>query len=838
VGYAAERFLKTVSWEADIQGVIERLGLAADVSRVYIFNNHFDAEGRLLTSMIREWTAGVASPQLDNPAMKNFPLVSGGFERWVRLFQKNETVHGSVRDFPPQERPLLESQQILSLVVVPVFVQKLFWGFIGFDECRRERTWDPAEIEALRTAANILGAAVESQRIRASLEVSESELRALFEAMNDVIIVLDGGGRFLQVASTNPELLFLPAEDMVGKTLAEIFPAVQADMFLNFLRRILETRKPFEVEYTLPVGRERRPVMFSAVLRPMSDDKVILVARDVTEKHRAAEALRLSEEKYRGLFENMIMGVYQTTRDGGILAANPALVRMMGYDAEEEMKATRSVDVYVDPNERDVWAERLNREGEIRNYESVFRRKDGALISVLENARVVRDAKGEILFYEGTLTDITERKNLEAQLRLLANRDSLTNLFNRRRFHEELELQISQASRYDRRAALLWLDLDHFKRINDSYGHRAGDELLMHIARLLQGEIRQADLLARLGGDEFAIFMPHTDPAMAESAAARILETVRAQTFDLDRQRIRLTASIGIALYPEQGTTVDKLLAHADLAMYRAKEEGRDRFSRETAEDEDRKTRASRAAWSAMVREGIEEGRFLLLAQPVLDLRGGSVVQHDLLLRWVSDGGAVVSAESFLNTLQNLDLVQDIDRWATGRALSLLGRLGAAGSTALVSVDVSAKAFGDAELAAALERGLKSIDPSRLIVEVSELSTTPHFPQAQQFLSLLKKLGCRCALGDFGAGLTSLQHLQLLNPDFLKVDKSLIVDLPRQQVHRRLVRAIVQLAHSLDLRVVAEGANQTDTLELLRELEVDLAQGLAVGEPRPLDLVL
>ncbi|OGD19936.1 MAG: hypothetical protein A2Y69_09385, partial [Candidatus Aminicenantes bacterium RBG_13_59_9] len=799
VSYAAEQFLKSASWEMHIQDVIGRLGRAAHASRVHIFKNHFDAEGRLLTSIINEWTAPGIEPQLANPELQGFVFEARGFERWVRLFQKNKPVHGRVRNFPAKERPALESQQIQSLAAVPIFVQMQLWGFIGIDECRRERIWDPAEVESLKTAANILGATIESRKVKTSLEASESELRALFEAMNDIIIVISREGRFLQVAPTNPDLLNLPADDMTGKTLHDLFPADQADEFLGYLRRTLETRQTLEVEYSLPAGRERHSVQFAAVLRPMTGDKVLFVARDITEKKRVAEALRQSEEKYRGLFENMIEGVYQTTPEGRILGANPAMVRISGYDSEEELKSTLSIDSYVDPRERELWAERLIREGEIRNFESVFRRKDGTLLSVLENARVVRDAEGRVLYYEGTLTDITERKNLEAQLRFLANRDSLTNLFNRRRFREELEILINQASRYDPQAALLWLDLDHFKRINDSLGHRAGDELLMHVARLLQEHLRQADLLARMGGDEFAIFMPHADFHRAESAAARILSAIRSHRFELEGQAVSLTASIGIALYPEEGRTVDKLLVQADLAMYRAKEEGRDRLSRETAEDEQHKRQASRNAWVRMVSEGIEAGRFLLYTQPIVDLRSRSVVQEEILLRWITDIGTVVSPASFLITLQDLDLIQDVDRWVARQALALLGRLKASGSRMLVSLNVSPKSFLDQELAAILEKGLKDLDPSRLIVEINEVSAVSQFPQAQHFLSFLKRLGCLCALDDFSAGLSSLQHLKLLSLDFLKIDNSLILDLPRNQANQQLVRAIVQLAHNLEL---------------------------------------
>ncbi|MBM3298190.1 MAG: EAL domain-containing protein, partial [Candidatus Aminicenantes bacterium] len=612
--------------------------------------------------------------------------------------------------------------------------------------------------------------------------------------------------------------LYLPAEDLIGRKLHDVFPAEQADVFLGHIRSMVETRQPMETEYTIPVGPERRPAAFAAVLRPMAGDRVLLVARDITDKRAAEEAIRKSEEKYRSLYENMLEGVYQTTSDGRILSANPALVRMMGYDSEEELKATLSPDAYVNPKERAEWIERLEREGEVRNFEASLRRKDGTLLAVQENARVARGQEGQVLYYEGTLTDVTERKNLEEQLRLLANRDPLTNLFNRRRFHEQLEMQLRQASRYDLRAALLWLDLDHFKEVNDAYGHKAGDEMLLHIARLLQDQVRQADLLARLGGDEFAVFMPHTDLRMAEAAAARILSEIRSRAFEHEGRNIRLTASIGIALYPEQGVTVDKLLTHADLAMYRAKDEGRDRFSRETASDEHHRMRAARAAWTRLIGEGIDQGRFLLYSQPVIELGSRAAAHHELLLRWTEEGGTVVSAESLLSTLQNSDLIRDIDRWVARRALEVLARLRDAGRETVISLNVSAKTFDDPQWADILSRGLINLDPSRLIIEVSEPSTVSQFPQARHFLAFLKSRGCRCALDDFGSGLTSLQHLKLLDVDFLKIDTSLILGLPDRQDSRQLVRAMVQLAHGLEIRVVAEGVDREESLDLLTEL--------------------
>jgi len=836
VSFAAEKFVKAVSWESNIQAVIRRLGRAADVSRIYILKKEISPEGRILGNVLCEWDAPGISSQINNPALKFFSPFDRGFGRWMKALSQGKPICGRVKDFPPAERKLMESMDIKSLIAFPIFFQKELWGLIGFSECRREREWTAAEIDALKTAANILGGAIENEQFRSSLASSERQLRALFTGMSDVILELDQEGRYLKVAPTNADLLYLPAEQLVGRRLHDIFPPEQADIFLDFIRQSLQTKKSVEQEYSLPVGPQRKVAWFAATISPLTEDTVVLVARDITARKKAEEALRRSEERFRGLVENMIEGVYQTTPEGRILAGNPALARLLGFDSEEELRAVQAGEFYVDPEQRQVWTERMARDGEIRNFESVFKRRDGSLIVVQDNARALRDPDGRVLCYEGTLSDITDRKRLEDQLHWLANRDSLTNLFNRRRFHEDLQQQLNQTQRYQQALALLWLDLDRFKNINDSLGHRAGDELLVEIALLLQDRVRKADILARLGGDEFAILMPHTQAGEAETAAARILEAIREHSFRLEQQPVRVTASMGIALYPEHGDSVDKLLGHADLAMYRAKEQGRDRFSLESSSKLRTEAQEYRQVWTWLVDRDFDEKRFFLYAQPVYELGRGGLSHHDLLLRWITDSGLVVSAESLLNLGHRFSLVNDIDRWVVRQAMRLLGGR-KSGPKRVVKISLSGRSLVDRELAAVFENEREGLDPSSLIVGISEQATVSEFPRAQQFFSHLDKLGYQCALDDFGAGLASLQHLRLLNLDVLKIDNSLVQNLGVHRPQQDLVKAIVQLAHSLGLKTLVAGVDEENTRDLLRELGVDLAQGFLLGLPRALDKV-
>lgn len=836
VSFAAEKFVKAVSWESSIQDVIRRLGRAADVSRIYIFKKETSPEGRILANILCEWDAPGISSQINNVAFKSFSPLDSGFGRWIKVFSQGKPIYGRAKDFPLSEQKMMESLDIKSIIAVPIFVQKEMWGFIGFSECRREREWTAAEIDALQAAANILGGAIENEQFRSSLASSERQLRALFEGMSDVILEMDKEGRYLKVAPTNTELLYLPAEQVVGRRLHDIFPQEQADIFLDFIRQSLQTKKSVEREYSLPVGPQRSVTWFAATISPLTEDTVLLVARDITARKNAEEALRRSEERFRGLVENMIEGVYQTTPDGRILAGNPALVRLLGFDSEEELRAVQAKEFFADPEQRQVWIDRMARDGEIRNFESVFKRRDGSLIVVQDNARAIRDPDGRVLCYEGTLTDITDRKRLEDQLHWLANRDSLTNLVNRRRFHEDLQQQLNQTQRYQQPLALLWLDLDRFKNINDGLGHRAGDALLVEIALLLQDKVRKADILARLGGDEFAVLMPHTEIGEAETAAARILQAIREHSFRLEQQPVRITASIGIALYPEHGDSVDKLLGHADLAMYRAKEQGRDRFSLESSSKLRTEAQEYRQVWTWLVDRDFDEKRFFLYAQPVYELSRGTLSHHDLLLRWITDSGLIVSAESFLNLGNRFNLVKDIDRWVVRQAMQLLGRQ-KSGPKRVLKISLSGRALVDRELAAVFENERKGLDPSSLMVGISEMVTISEFPQAQQFFSHLDKLGYQCALDDFGAGLASLQHLRLLNLDVLKIDNSLMQNLRVHRLQQDLVKSIVQLAHSLGLKTLVAGVDEESTRDLLRELGVDLAQGILLGLPRPLDRV-
>lgn len=292
------------------------------------------------------------------------------------------------------------------------------------------------------------------------------------------------------------------------------------------------------------------------------------------ERQRAKTALRAAEAEYRGLFENVIEGVYRSSPDGKLLTANPSLVRMLGYESMEELLEIDLRDLYVNPHDREKWLDRLESRDEIRNSEALLRRKNGESVTVLETSRAVRSESGETLYCEGSLLDITERKQYERHLEYLVNHDSLTGLLSRRRFLQELNREVERAKRYATHGSLLLIDLDDFKEINDTCGHQIGDDVLTAVGRVLTNRLRQTDIVARLGGDEFAVLAPQTAVIEAQTVAAAVLDTLWNGTVRTDGQRHRVGASIGIALIDEECSNAEAVLNRADQAMYLAKSKG------------------------------------------------------------------------------------------------------------------------------------------------------------------------------------------------------------------------------------------------------------------------
>jgi diguanylate cyclase (GGDEF)-like protein len=435
--------------------------------------------------------------------------------------------------------------------------------------------------------------------------------------------------------------------------------------------------------------------------------------------------------------------------------------------------------------------------------------------------------------------EANERRRMEARLAHMATHDHLTGLHNRSRFEDELELQLAHAVRSGRNGAVLWLDLDHFKEINDSLGHIAGDEILREVAERLQSELRSDTLAARLGGDEFAFMLPEVGEGDAENVAERLLEAIRTEPFEAMGHSMRICASIGVVRYPEHSTDAEEILSLADVAMYQAKEQGRDRVCVFDPDRDWQSQLRDRLSWAERIEDALRRGRFELWAQQLSSLKAAPQMRYELLIRMRDDADLIIAPASFLPVAERVGSIREIDRWVVERAIELLEAETAEGRDTWVDVNMSGRSFGDEELLPLIERRLveTGIDPARLGIEITETAAILDLAKARSFVQRLNELGCRFALDDFGSGFSSLAYLRELPIDCLKIDGSYIQKLVSSPQDQHMVKSMVELARGLGVTTVAEFVEDGETLGLLRSYGVDYGQGYFIHRPEPLKAV-
>ncbi len=541
-----------------------------------------------------------------------------------------------------------------------------------------------------------------------------------------------------------------------------------------------------------------------------------------------------------GLVRNALNGIYQSTPNGEFLAVNAEFVRLLGFKSERDLTTVRFEELISDEASLTLVEGDLREREEVRNAEIVLTTKDGSAVDGLLNARAVRTDDGALLYHEGIITDITHIRRQEEQLVHLATHDPLTGLHNRREFSAILERHLLSVKRYGGQGAILWMDLDGFKEINDGLGHKAGDELLASIAHRMRSTIRESDVLARLGGDEFAILYPNVDSTQAEIAATRLLEAIRQHTATIQGQAIRTTASIGIVAFPKHGMQPTELLMQADIAMYRAKRQGRNRFCVYSAEQQNTEVPEQRIDWLRRVREALESDGFILYAQPILDLKTDEVVRYEILLRLIDRDGGIIPPAAFLDIAEQFGLSGDIDRWVLRKVTEILSDAKIMEKGISFAINLSPRTMTDSEFLQQISAmpALDVIGPVRLVMEITETAAIYNIHVAKDFLRTLRGQGYEFALDDFGMGFSSFYQLKNLDVDYLKIDGSFIRNLSRDPVDMHLVRAMVHLAKGLGKQTIAEFVEDQQALDMLREIGVDCAQGFHIGRPRPLDGIL
>jgi diguanylate cyclase (GGDEF)-like protein/PAS domain S-box-containing protein len=622
------------------------------------------------------------------------------------------------------------------------------------------------------------------------------------------------------------------------------------------LDRVATTGEPFDLTYRLirPDGVERTMHGRGAATADGADGRITRVwgtTQDVTDLHELEAGRRLAERRFRAAFEHAPIGVCVLDLDlngpdpGQWVTVNDALAELLGCDRETLLG--RRVSSFLHPEELDVTRHRLAElaagRAERITAECRMLHADGQVVWTLVTVAAVNGDDGRPAYGIGQVVDITERKRFEGQLQYLADHDALTGLFNRRRFEEELDHVLSAAERYERHGAVVVLDLDGFKYVNDTLGHPVGDELMARLSGTLRAELRETDVIARLGGDEFGVILPEVSGPEATAVATKLLRAVERDGIVADDVRhARVTASAGLALFTgTDGLSAEELLVEADIAMYDAKEAGRNRSAVHEREIAGPGRRLSRLSWLERIRTALAEDRFELHAQPIVALGDGDdAPTFELLLRMRADDGELIAPAAFLPIAERFDLVQAIDRWVVGRAVALVRREHAAGRPVTLSVNVSGRTMGDADFAGWLERLLTDtpVPAQRLIVEITETAAIVNLDRARALADTLRRLGCLLALDDFGAGFASFTYLKHLHFDVLKIDGEYVRGLRDNPTDRLVVEAVVAIARGLGTPSLAEFVADSDTLDAVRALGVDYAQGFHLGRPVPIDEAL
>ena len=447
------------------------------------------------------------------------------------------------------------------------------------------------------------------------------------------------------------------------------------------------------------------------------------------------------------------------------------------------------------------------------------------------------EKQGQLKFIAIIARDISSRMQLEMDLRHAAEHDVLTGMFNRRRLVQELSVVLTNPE-HEGGAALLVLGLDDFRSVNDYLGHSAGDRALCDVAALLDLSKRENDFLARLEGDKFAIVLPGVDERLAVAEAQRMLQIMRDSASLIHGQHVRITASIGVALLPDHGSTIDDLMTNADAALYEAKERSRNSVYVYDPKSHHRALSRNRFDWRNHVVDALDRDLLQLYCQPLLNLHSNSIEKYEILLRVPGDDGDLTLPHDFLANAELSGLAQDVDRWVVRQAVRLIAKMGS--GTIQVAVNLSPTSMASKGFLQFVRSELvtEGANPSALILEVTEAAAIRDMRAARSFVRVLQSVGCHFALDDFGTGFSSLALVRDLPVDYIKIDGSFVANLSRHRKNEHIIRAIVDLAHAFGRQTVAEFVDSRATARRLKELQVDFAQGFFIGEPAPVQQMI
>jgi diguanylate cyclase (GGDEF)-like protein/PAS domain S-box-containing protein len=722
--FAAERLASSDGLEAGLAEDLERLGRATGASRVYTFRNDIDEAGRLTMSIAAEWTAPGIAATITDPQNQDHPYAR--FSHWEVALGTGAPVQMTRSQASEVARLDMDAEGVLSLLAVPVFVGDTWWGFIGFDDCERERTWSRAELDALRATAVTLGVVMATDEAYRTTREAEERYRALVEHLPGAVYI-DGLDNTASTLYMSPVI-----ESIVGYTVKEW---------------------------------EDDPDLFPKLLHP--------------------------------------------------------------EDREAALEATA----------------RHNESGEPFRMDYRLTAKDGRTVWIRDEAVVIYGEDGNPLYSQGIMQDITEAKAAQERISYLSYHDALTGLANRAMFTEVAGLALARARRNHLAVAVLFLDLDAFKLVNDSLGPEGGDRLLRQVAERLSESIRDTDTLARRSGDEFLVLLPDLEPGELAEVSAPLLyaETVAGrirgkldEPFEVDGAEIFVSASVGISVGPKDADDVAALLAMAEEAMFQSKRSGPGGLAASQVGTAEAQTKLE---FVTKLRKAVGREEWVLHYQPIVELATGLIKGVEALVRWRTADGEMIPPNEFIPLAEELGLIGAIGDWVVEEVARQDETWLREGIDLEMGFNLSPRQFWQEDLAERILGRLeaKHVDPTRVVVELTESLAMRDPDRAQLVLADLHARGLRLAIDDFGTGYSSLSRLRNLPIDVLKIDRSFISEVDKNSQAARIVAAFIQLGQGLGMTTLAEGIETEEERRFLIEEGCELGQGYFFCRPVPAD---
>lgn len=672
---------------------------------------------------------------------------------------------------------------------------------------------------------------------------SQEELRRFRMALDssiDAVYLIDRAQlRFVDVNETAMATLGYSYEELLALGPQDLKPdAGEQQRIKRRFDEIIQSESKVGMIQTVHQRKDGTRLPVEVYLRAVQSEGrqlLVAVARDITSRLQAEAELRDSEQRFRVAFNQAAVGLAHVAPQGRWLMANQKLCEIVGYSHKELLSLRYQDLTHPDDLPADLELGRRMLAGEVheQSREKRYRHKNGRYIWVNLTSSLVWDASGKPKYYSTVVEDISRRKQVEGELLHLANHDALTGLPNRSLLLDRLSQAIAFADRFSSEVAVMLIDLDRFKNINDSLGHDVGDKIILEISARLLSKVRHGDTVARWGGDEFVVVLGDMGREEAVANFAQKLLEALSQPMTIEGHELYPAGSIGVSLYPKDGDDANALLRNADTAMYRAKDAGRNNFQFYANEMNARAL--DRLKLDSGLRRALLRDEFVLHYQPQMDIRTGAIVGMEALLRWQPPGQAMVFPNEFIPIAEETGLIVQIGEWVLRTACAQLKVWQSSGVChgVAMAVNLSARQFKQHNIVKMVSRILQETGcaPESLELEITESVVMDDPEAAVAILQQLSDMGVSLAIDDFGTGYSSLSYLKRFPIDALKIDRSFVRDITIDSDDAAIAKAVIALAHSMKLKVIAEGVETAEQLEFLREQQCDQMQGYFLSRP-------